>query len=162
MSSRFCVPQLLKLVYFSFYWKKRKRYVGFFVILRVWLALFRCRFVPSSRQILATPLVLSTEDGCLIACTIVIQRRHCPSQNDDLTADNNCDRAGVHSLIHTTTIARVLLTTPVPRIKVGRAIDAAEIRRILETGPRPRTRKREKSSLFWLWFLWLVKFLENH
>ena len=101
---------------------------------------------------LATLLVLSTEDGCLIACTIVIQRRHCPSHNDDLTADNNCDRAGVHSLIHTgtTTIARVLLTTPVPRIKVGRAIDAAEIRRILEIGPRPRTRKREKSSLFWL------------
>jgi len=99
---------------------------------------------PSSRQILATLLVLSTEDDCLIACTIGIQRRHCPSQNDDLTADNNCDRAGVHSLIHTTTIARVLLTTPVPRIKVGRAIDAAEIRRILETGPRPRTEKTRK------------------
>jgi len=162
MSSRFCVPQLLKLVYFLFYWKKTKKVCRIFCYFTCVTRYFDVVLCPSSRQILATPLVLSTEDECLIACTIVIQRRHCPSQNDDLTADNNCDRAGVHSLIHTTTIARVLLTTPVPRIKVGRAIDAAEIRRILETGPRPRTRKREKSSLFWLWFLWLVKFLEKH
>jgi len=58
MSSGFCVPHLLKLVYFSFYWKKWKWYITFFcntvyiwpifcVILHVWLwlTLFRCRFV---------------------------------------------------------------------------------------------------------------------
>ena len=38
------------------------------------------------------------------------------------------------------------------RIKVG-AIDAAALD-ALEISQRPRTRK--KSSLFWLWFLWLV------
>ena len=36
------------------------------------------------------------------------------------------------------------------------------IRPVPETGPRPRTRKREMTSLFWLWFLWLVQFRENH
>jgi len=47
------------------------------------------------------------------------------------------------------------------RIKVG-AIDAAALGPFKKIGPRPRTIKREKSSLFWLSFLWLVQFRENH
>ena len=55
MSSGFCILQLLKLVYFSFCWKKMKRvyhifcnsiYLTPFCYFCVWLVLFRCHFVP--------------------------------------------------------------------------------------------------------------------
>ena len=67
MSSWFWVPQLLKLVYFSFYWKKWKARLYQIFCNSVYLTPYLCYFTcvtrysdvvlcPSSRQILATPL----------------------------------------------------------------------------------------------------------
>ena len=40
--SGFCVPQLLKLVYFSFYWKKWKGFIGFFLWHSVYMTPILC------------------------------------------------------------------------------------------------------------------------
>ena len=73
-SSRFCEPAAVSKISLVFVLLKKNEngisdffrntvYIGrmFSVILRVWPTLFRCRFVPSSRQILATPLSWTLE-----------------------------------------------------------------------------------------------------